>query len=63
MNTKFQSFKIVLILILYGFFAQAQNNNMLWYENAANNWNEALPIGNGRIGGMLFGGIEHDKSS
>lgn len=37
------------------------NNNILWYQEAANNWNEALPIGNGRIGGMLFGGVEHDK--
>src|SRR5690606_12284302 len=28
---------------------------------AAANWNEALPIGNGRIGGMLFGGVENDQ--
>ena len=67
MNTKFKSFKIVIILIFCNFIAQAQNNNnnnnnnILWYENAANNWNEALPIGNGRIGGMLFGGVEYDK--
>ncbi|MFL1013456.1 glycoside hydrolase family 95 protein [Flavisericum labens] len=37
------------------------SNNVLWYNEAANNWNEALPIGNGRIGGMLFGGVENDK--
>ncbi|MEL0455843.1 glycoside hydrolase family 95 protein [Flavobacteriaceae bacterium SZ-1-7] len=36
-------------------------NNILWYSEAANNWNEALPIGNGRIGGMLFGGVENDR--
>lgn len=27
----------------------------LWYNQAAHNWNEALPIGNGRIGAMIFG--------
>jgi len=27
----------------------------LWYETPANNWNEALPIGNGRVGAMHYG--------
>ncbi|WP_235336196.1 glycosyl hydrolase family 95 catalytic domain-containing protein [Pontibacter korlensis] len=27
----------------------------LWYNQPASNWNEALPIGNGRIGAMVFG--------
>ncbi|HGQ1123036.1 TPA: glycoside hydrolase N-terminal domain-containing protein, partial [Streptococcus pneumoniae] len=25
----------------------------LWYKKAASNWNEALPIGNGHLGGMI----------
>lgn len=29
----------------------------LWYKNPANMWEEALPIGNGNIGGMVHGGI------
>ena len=29
----------------------------LWYQQPAANWNEALPIGNGRLGAMVFGGI------
>ncbi len=32
----------------------------LWYGQPAREWNEALPIGNGHIGGMVFGGIEHE---
>ncbi|CAN7365444.1 glycoside hydrolase family 95 protein [Paenibacillus sp. LjRoot153] len=32
--------------------------NKLIYHQAARNWNEALPLGNGRIGAMVFGGIE-----
>lgn len=27
----------------------------LWYNRPAENWNEALPIGNGRLGAMVFG--------
>ncbi|MBR3742614.1 MAG: glycoside hydrolase family 95 protein [Clostridia bacterium] len=30
--------------------------NQLWYRQPAANWNEALPLGNGRIGAMVFGG-------
>lgn len=35
---------------------QAQAGNMkLWYHAPAKNWNEALPIGNGRLAAMVFG--------
>ncbi len=27
----------------------------LWYNQPAKNWNEALPLGNGRLGAMVFG--------
>ena len=29
----------------------------LWYDEPASEWNEALPIGNGKLGAMVFGGI------
>ena len=32
----------------------------LWYNAPATVWEEALPIGNGRIGAMVFGGIEEE---
>jgi alpha-L-fucosidase 2 len=35
--------------------------NTLWYKGEAKRWLEALPIGNGRIGGMVFGGIRQDR--
>lgn len=34
----------------------AQQNLILTYNKPAENWNEALPIGNGRLGAMVFGG-------
>lgn len=39
---------------LYG--QRAANSSVLWYTKPAAVWNEALPIGNGRIGAMVFGG-------
>jgi alpha-L-fucosidase 2 len=30
---------------------------MLWYKHPAERWGDALPVGNGRLGGMVFGGI------
>lgn len=33
---------------------------LIWYKKPAENFNEALPIGNGRIGGMVFGGKEKE---
>ena len=30
----------------------------LWYDEPAAQWVEALPVGNGRLGGMVFGGTE-----
>lgn len=37
-------------------FATAQNSELkLWYDKPASIWNEALPLGNGRLGAMVFG--------
>ncbi len=35
--------------------------HVLHYSRPANTWNEALPIGNGFMGGMLFGGTLVDR--
>jgi len=33
----------------------------LWYRQPAREWNEALPIGNGRLGGMVFGNVKSER--
>ena len=33
----------------------------LWYKQEAFNWTEALPLGNGRIGAMMFSGALYDR--
>jgi len=35
--------------------------NRLWYDAPAKIWTEALPVGNGRIGGMVFGGVREER--
>lgn len=33
----------------------------LWYNKPASNWMEALPVGNGRLGAMVFGGADTER--
>ncbi len=33
----------------------------LWYGRSAGSWVEALPVGNGRLGAMIFGGIGRER--
>ena len=37
------------------------NTERLWYDKPASIWLEALPIGNGRLGGMIYGGPQTDE--
>ena len=42
---------------------EQQNCEFLWYDKPAANWNEALPLGNGSLGAMVFGGIAEERLS
>ncbi|WP_234414423.1 glycoside hydrolase family 95 protein [Paenibacillus sp. CAA11] len=37
------------------------SETLMWYDKPAQHWNEALPIGNGRLGGMVFGSVEQER--
>ncbi len=37
--------------------AQTKSSMMLWYNQPAKDWNEALPLGNGRLGAMVYGRV------
>lgn len=43
-----------------GEVVEAGGDLILWYRQPAEEWTEALPIGNGRLGAMVFG-KEHDE--
>ncbi|MDH5399562.1 MAG: glycoside hydrolase family 95 protein, partial [Cyclobacteriaceae bacterium] len=36
------------------------NPMQLWYKQSANKWEEALPLGNGRLGAMVYGGVSRE---
>lgn len=48
-------------LLLTGIAQTSRNPLRLWYEQPALKWTEALPIGNGRLGAMIFGGVAQDR--
>ncbi len=59
---KYVLLALLVILYLGCTRLQAQGyNSVLWYSKPASNWNEALPIGNGRLGAMVFGGAYAER--
>ena len=61
----FQSI-VGFFILVYNFTAFAQRDKSttfaLWDDKPAQNWmTQAYPIGNGRIGAMIFGGVDQEK--
>ncbi|WP_190809461.1 glycoside hydrolase N-terminal domain-containing protein [Flagellimonas sp. S3867] len=52
---------IVIVMGAPQMSAQTSESLKLWYKRPASNWNEALPVGNGSIGAMVFGGIQKER--
>ena len=54
---------IVVAFFILGFIPAiaAANDLRLWYDRPAAVWTEALPIGNGQMGGMVFGGPAEER--
>ncbi len=55
---KIKLFRVGLIGILVGLLSCQENfiaQDILWYYAPAKEWEEALPLGNGRLGAMVFG--------
>ncbi len=54
----------IALLMLFLSFSQAQNNNLkLWYKHEGKSFQEALPLGNGSFGIMMYGGINKERLS
>ena len=58
----------VLLLVVYGgsWHQQAADRLIgeplsLWYRQPAREWVESLPLGNGRLGASIFGGVEEER--
>ena len=69
MNRRIIITGIILILTGLGSAAEKETTTQtreasgaltLWYTQPATEWTKALPIGNGRLGAMVYGGIEQE---
>ncbi|MDE5419060.1 glycoside hydrolase family 95 protein [Labilibaculum sp. DW002] len=54
-------FILIISVGLGDCYSQENQNLVLWYNAPAADWNEALPLGNGRLGAMVFGIPEHEN--
>ncbi|MBT5424762.1 MAG: glycoside hydrolase family 95 protein [Bacteroidetes bacterium] len=55
--------KILIIAVLLCFvsnIASPQSSSRLFYNEPAKKWEEALPVGNGRLGAMVYGGVSQE---
>jgi alpha-L-fucosidase 2 len=57
----------IVVLAAFGTIAGAAQDSSdgaglkLWYRQPAREWTEALPVGNGRLGAMVFGGVNKER--
>jgi alpha-L-fucosidase 2 len=59
---------VLVAVVLAGLSGHAQQGGggasgplRLWYRAPAAGWNEALPVGNGRLGAIVFGGVSAER--
>ena len=48
-------------LVLCGTSLAQEQSEKFWYAQPATRWMESLPVGNGRMGAMVFGGVEEER--
>ncbi|MEA1878215.1 MAG: glycoside hydrolase family 95 protein [Bacteroidota bacterium] len=58
--------QLVLTLAILFFGCNSMNNDPgtryhLWYDEPASEWTDALPVGNGRLGAMVFGDPNNER--
>src|SRR5262245_41895996 len=62
MRNGFVQLASLAVLSHLSFAGAAEPATVLWYQQPATDWEkEALPIGNGRIGAMVFGGTDSER--
>ena len=51
----------ILVLLFAACGQEKAKEDVLWYKQAAKDWNEALPLGNGKLGVMVFGNTSNER--
>ena len=52
---------LIVVCAADGFGEVPTGENKLWYSKPAEKWTEAMPVGNGRMGAMVFGGTGQER--
>ena len=53
---------LLLVITLFSCTEQPADPPLrLWFDEPADKWTEALPVGNGRMGAMIYGGVQTDR--
>ncbi|MEN8125907.1 MAG: glycoside hydrolase family 95 protein [Bacteroidota bacterium] len=62
-NKLFGKYSVVLLVFIFLAFSQQEKpkEDVLWYKQPAKSWNEALPLGNGKLGVMVFGNTSNER--
>ena len=58
---KLKSAILSLMAFFMSFTLKAAEDLTLWYSAPAQAWVEALPVGNSRMGAMIFGGVNRER--
>ena len=62
MKIRYSTFCICFLLLLTACKEEeGRYTDKLWYDQPAEHWMEALPVGNGRLGAMVFGDPNHER--
>ena len=51
----------LIILIFVSSISYGQQNLKLWYKQPSGQWEDALPVGNGKLAAMVFGGVTEER--
>lgn len=51
---------ICFLLLTFPGFVRSQESLKLWYNKPAVQWEQAVPLGNGKMGAMIFGGVQEE---
>ena len=57
---KILTLNLILVAVITWPQVCAQPENRLFYTEPATKWVEALPLGNGRLGAMVYGGVSQE---
>ena len=60
-KSRFVSTLFLTLSLCFSCQEESKKGELIWYAQPATKWMEALPVGNGRLGAMVFGDPVHER--